>query len=59
MIHISTSLCQITENFSNMNFLLNGFKYTICYSEGAFSVDIPFLKPYGCDRYVVCMQMLA
>jgi hypothetical protein len=23
--------------------------------KAAYSVDIPFLQPYGCDQYVACM----
>jgi len=33
MIHAIKSLCQITENSSKMNFLVNGFKYTVSLKE--------------------------
>jgi len=60
MIHPIKSLCQITENSSNILFVVNKFEYTICQSEGSILRLYPFPKtvPF-CDQYGVSTQVLS
>ena len=53
MIDTIKSLCQITENSSNMHFLLTDLN-TLSVSLKA--VDTTFLQPH--NQYVVCMQVV-
>jgi hypothetical protein len=44
MIFAAKSLCQITENYSNMHFLVNDLNKLSGRLKAAISVDIAFLK---------------
>jgi hypothetical protein len=54
MIDAVKSLCQITENSSNIQFS------TICQSEGSIFSRHPFTETIlFCDQYVLSMQLMA
>jgi hypothetical protein len=59
MIYAVKSLCQITENYSNMHFMVNDLNKLSDDLKAAFSVDIPFLIPCCSVTSVVSMQMMA
>jgi hypothetical protein len=46
MIYTFKNLWKITENSSNMRFLINRYEYTICEFKAALWVGISRLKPY-------------